>query len=80
MLEMRRNVVSTIIRPLQEIVEELPPDMQAEVRDFAEFLLAKQRRRASKTLRQDWAGTLREHRQEYTSLELQRQALSWRGD
>jgi hypothetical protein len=54
--------------------------MQAEVRDFVEFLLAKRRHGANKILRQDWAGTLREHRHEYTSLELQRQALSWRGD
>lgn len=77
---MRRNAVSTITKPLQELVQELPPNMQAEVRDFVEFLLAKQRRRARRTLRQDWAGTLREHREEYTSLELQRQALSWRGD
>ena len=73
-------MVSMITKPLQELVQELPPEMQAEVRDFVEFLLAKRRHGANKTLRQDWAGTLREHRQEYTSLELQRQALAWRGD
>ena len=77
---MRRNVVTTSAKSLQELVQELPPEMQAEVRDFAEFLLTKRRHRANKILRQDWAGTLREHRQEYTSLELQRQVLSWRGD
>lgn len=77
---MRRNAVSMITKPLLELVQELPPDMQAEVRDFVEFLLARRRHGAGKTLRQDWAGTLREHRQEYTSLELQRRALSWRGD
>lgn len=73
-------MVRTITKPLQELVQELPPEMQAEVRDFVEFLLAKRRHGAYKVLRQDWAGTLREHRQEYTSLDLQRQALSWRGD
>jgi hypothetical protein len=72
--------MSTVTKPIQELVQELPPELQAEVRDFVEFLLAKRRRGPGKTLRQDWAGTLREHRQEYTSLELQRQALSWRGD
>jgi hypothetical protein len=54
--------------------------MRAEVRDFVEFLLAKRGRRAERTLQQDWAGALRNYRQQYTSLELQRQALTWRGD
>jgi len=61
-------------------VEELPPDMRAEVRDFIEFLLAKRSRGEKRTLRQDWAGALRDYREQYTSLELQRQALAWRGD
>ncbi|MCR4406242.1 MAG: DUF2281 domain-containing protein [Anaerolineae bacterium] len=72
--------MSTITKPLQELVQELPPDMRAEVRDFIEFLLAKRGRRVGRTLRQDWAGALRRYREEYTSLELQRQALTWRGD
>jgi len=67
-------------RPLQELVQELPADMHAEVRDFIELLLAKRGRRAKRTLRQDWAGALRNYRQQYTSLELQCQALTWRGD
>jgi len=72
--------MSITTRPLQELVQELPPDMRAEVRSFVEFLLAKRGRRAKRTLRQDWAGALRDYRQQYTSLELQRQALTWRGD
>jgi hypothetical protein len=67
-------------KPIQEMVEELPPELRAEVRDFVEFLLSKHGQRAGKTLRQDWAGALRDQRQEYTSLELQRQASDWRGD
>ena len=72
--------MKTATRPLEEVVRELPPDLRDEVRDFAEFLLSKQARRRGRTLRQDWAGILRDHREEYTSLELQRQALQWRGD
>jgi hypothetical protein len=72
--------MDTVARPLEEIVRELPPDLRDEVRDFAEFLLSKRSRRPGRTLRQNWAGALREHRKEYTSLELQRQALEWRGD
>jgi hypothetical protein len=31
-------------------------------------------------LRQDWAGALRDVKNEYTSLDLQKKALEWRGD
>lgn len=75
--------MSTMVRPIQELVLELPLDLRVEARDFIEFLLAKRARRASQakgTLRQDWAGALRNYRQQYTALELQHQALSWRGD
>lgn len=72
--------MKTATRPLEEVVRELPPDLRDEVRDFAEFLLSRQAQRRGGTLRQDWAGVLRDHREEYTSLELQRQALQWRGD
>jgi len=70
----------TATKPLPELVQDLPPDVHAEVLDFVEFLLAKHGRRARRTLRQDWAGALRSYRQQYTALELQRQALDWRGD
>ena len=72
--------MNAMTRPLQELIQELPPDVRAEVRDFIEFLLAKRSRRVRATLRQDWAGALRDYRQQYTSLELQHQALAWRGD
>ncbi|MBN1138920.1 MAG: DUF2281 domain-containing protein [Anaerolineae bacterium] len=72
--------MSTVTKSLSELVQELPPDMHAEVRDFVEFLLAKQSRGEKRALRQDWAGALRDYREQYTSLELQRQALAWRGD
>jgi mRNA-degrading endonuclease RelE of RelBE toxin-antitoxin system len=72
--------MSVTIKPLVELVQELPPDVQAEVRDFVEFLLAKHSRKFGKKLRQDWAGTLRDYRDQYTSLDLQRRALDWRGD
>ena len=76
----RKDIMSTIAKPLQELVQELPHDMRAEVRDFIEFLLAKRGRRVGTTLRQDWAGALRDYRQQYTSLELQHHALAWPGD
>ncbi|MEA3397346.1 MAG: DUF2281 domain-containing protein [Chloroflexota bacterium] len=64
-----------MVKPLQELVQELPPEAHAEVRDFVEFLLAKRGSHVRTILRQDWAGALRNYREQYTSLELQRQAL-----
>ncbi len=72
--------MSAAAKPLVELVQELPPEMQAEVRDFVEFLLVKHARRPAAKLRQDWAGALRDVRDQYTSLELQHKALDWRGD
>jgi len=65
-------------RPLSELVEELPPAAQQEVRDFVEFLISKHGHEPGKKLRQDWAGDLREYRGEYSALELQKKALEWR--
>ena len=62
-------------KSLAELVQELPPDVMVEVRDFIEFLLSKRQSASKNTLRQDWAGALREHREQYTSLELQKHAL-----
>jgi hypothetical protein len=36
--------MATAEKPLIDLVRELPPEAQAEVRDFVEFLLQKQRR------------------------------------
>ena len=72
--------MAAVAKPLEELIRELPPDAQAEVRDFVEFLLARKGRKPERRLRQDWAGALRDYREEYTSLQLQRQALEWRGD
>ena len=68
------------MQTLKELIEQLPPELQEEVRDFVEFLLNKKVRKRRRKLRQDWAGALREYRSQYTSLELQRKALEWRGD
>lgn len=72
--------MSTEVKPLDELVKELSPILQAEVRDFVEFLLEKQKRKDPGPIDQQWAGGLREFRDQYTSLELQKKALEWRGD
>jgi len=65
---------------LKELLEQLPPELEDEVRDFIEFLLEKKAEKRGRKLRQDWAGALRDYRDQYTSLELQKKALEWRGD
>jgi len=68
------------MRTLKDLVDQLPPELQQEVRDFVEFLLERKVRKRGRKLRQDWAGALRKYRDQYTSLELQKKALEWRGD
>jgi len=68
------------MKSLEEMVKELPPELQQEVLDFVEFLIERRMRKRGRKLRQDWAGSLRDYRDRYTSLELQQKALEWRGD
>ncbi len=70
------------MKTLEEKIRELPPELRKEVEDFVEFLWEKrmQARRGTRKLRQDWAGALEEYCKQYTSLELQKSALEWRGD
>jgi hypothetical protein len=65
-------------KSLEELIQELPSDLRAEVRDFVESLLAKRERHTGLKLRQDWAGALRDYREQYMSLELEQQTLEWR--
>jgi uncharacterized protein DUF2281 len=67
-------------KPIDEIITELPTRVQEEVRAFVESLVEARGRRGGGKLRQDWAGALSDYRDQYTSLELQKKALDWRGD
>ena len=57
---------------LKELVEQLPPELQEEAKDFVEFLIEKKLPRKQKKLRLTWAGALRDYRHQFTSLELQK--------
>jgi len=78
--KMRRKEDNEVMQTLQELIEQLPPDLQQEVRDFIEFLLKIKVYRRQKTLRLTWAGALCEFRDQFTSMELQKKALEWWGD
>ena len=73
------NNMDTQVKTLDELVKELTPHSRAEVRDFAEFLHSKRKGRSIGKFSQKWAGALNDFREEYTSLELQRKSLDWRG-
>lgn len=61
--------MSTIIKPLEELIHGLSPRLRDEVRRFVEFLLSKQTRSKPRRLRQDWAGTLKAEGQTGVSLQ-----------
>jgi len=65
---------------IKDLLEKLPPDLQQEVKDFVEFLLSKRIHKKQQKLSMTWAGALREYRDRFTSLELQKKALGWWGD
>jgi hypothetical protein len=72
--------MATEIRPLEQLLKELPQESQAEVRDFVESLIEKRKRQSAGHLRQNWAGALEDYREQFTSLELQKKSLDWRDD
>lgn len=59
-------------------IKELPPELQQEVEDFIEFLRERRLRRPRGKPNFDWAGALKDLRDEYTSVELQHKISEWR--
>ena len=72
--------MATEIKPLDQLLKELPAESQAEVRNFVESLIERRQRQSTGRMRQTWAGALGDYRDQFTSLELQKQSLDWRGD
>ncbi|MCS7310521.1 MAG: DUF2281 domain-containing protein [Armatimonadetes bacterium] len=64
-----------MIERLQSLVKELPPEVQQELLDYAEFLHSKYVRTSGRPLRFDWEGALSHLRGEYTSVQLQHETL-----
>jgi hypothetical protein len=72
--------MATEIKPLDQLLKELPPESQAEVRTLVESLIKKRQGKSNGHLRQTWPGGLEDYREQFTSLELQKKSLDWRGD
>lgn len=59
-------------------IQNLPPDLQDQANDFIEFLINKKKKKIRKTPKLDWIGGLRQFKNQYTAMELQKKALDWR--
>jgi hypothetical protein len=66
------------MKTLEEMIQELPPELRKEVEDFVEFLLEKRKPKPKGKPRFDWAGALKDLRDQYTSVELQHKISEWR--
>ena len=77
---MRETTTDVAVNSLIEMIVSLPPELQREVQEFVTALVETRVRPRQKYLQLTWAGGLREFRDRFTSLELQRKALEWWGD
>jgi hypothetical protein len=66
------------MQTLKELIDNLPPELQEEVRDFIEFLLEKKVRKKKQKPEFNWAGALKELGNNYTSVDLQHKISRWR--
>ena len=67
------------MKSLEEKIKELPPELQQEVEDFVDSLTERQERRVRSQLKLDWRGSLRDLRDQYTSVELQHEIFRMKG-
>jgi Protein of unknown function (DUF2281) len=65
------------MKSLIEKINTLPPDLRLKVEEFVDSLEqeAELKSKSGNKLRQDWAGALSNYRDQYTSLELQKETV-----
>jgi hypothetical protein len=68
------------IKDIENKVHKLPSNLLEEVDDYIDFLIFKKQKKEykGKKLKQKWAGALKQYNREYTSVQLQKQAMQWR--
>ena len=64
------------IKNIESKINQLSPEMITELDHFLDYLINKKHDRKPQKLRQDWAGGLKNEK--FSSIELQKLALSWR--
>ena len=65
---------------LESVIKKLPPYLQKEVFDFVELLLSKDTTKRKGKLKQNWAGDLRDLKDQFTSMELEKKGIEWRSN
>jgi len=65
---------------IDEMVRQLPPELQQEVEDFVRSLLEKRAKRSRSRPRFGWAGALKDLKEQYTSVQLQHRIAERRVD
>jgi hypothetical protein len=66
------------MREIERLISDLPPELVPQVEEYVSSMLHRRAKKRGRKLRQDWAGALREFREQYTSLDLQKKTLEWR--
>jgi hypothetical protein len=61
---------------LSQSIDNLPPHLQRKVFDYIDEL-TKDNSKKRKKLKLNWAGGLKEFKDQFTSLELQKKSLDW---
>ena len=70
--------MNTPLSELQNKIEQLSPEQQAEVANLVDSLLSQLQPKPRPKMKMDWAGGLQHLRDQYTSVELQKEANRWR--
>ena len=66
-------------KTIEKKIYQLTPDLVTKLDDYIDYLLSRKKvNKSSKLLKQDWAGGLKDYKNNYTSIELQKLALEWR--
>lgn len=69
------------MKRIEEMIKELPPELRQEVQDFVEFLIEKGKKRTKRARNKpkfDWAGALKDLKDQHTSVGLQHKISDWR--
>ena len=64
------------MQSLSESINNLPADLQRKVFDYIDEI-TKNRKKKRKKFSLNWAGGLKEYKDQFTSLELQKKSLEW---
>jgi hypothetical protein len=70
--------MSTALQTIQEKAQQLSPQQQAEVVEFINSILNREAPKPRTKMKLDWAGCLKDLRDQYTSVELQKEVNRWR--